>query len=55
MAFIDEFRTRGDISFVGMRNAAMALLPTDKVQLNRLYEDLKRGTDILKDGTYLYF
>ena len=51
--FIDIFRHRGQISFTGMRNVAMSLLPTDKMKLDKLYNDLKRGTGILDDDDHL--
>ena len=51
--FIDIFRQRGQISFTGMRNVAMSLLPTDKMKLDKLYNDLKRGTGILDDDDHL--
>ena len=51
--FIDIFRQRGQISFTGMRNVAMSMLPTDKMKLDKLYNDLKRGTGILDDDDHL--
>ena len=51
--FINIFRQRGQISFTGMRNVAMSLLPTDKMKLDKLYNDLKRGTGILDDDDHL--
>ena len=36
-----------------MREAAMFCLPTDKVRLDQLYNELKRGTDILDDEDHL--
>ena len=36
-----------------MRDAAMFCLPTDKVRLDQLYNELKRGTDILDDEDHL--
>lgn len=51
--FTRQFINRGDISFIGMRNTAMSLLPIDKTELDKLYNDLKRGTDILDDEPHL--
>ena len=51
--FIDIFRQRGQISFTGMRSVAMSMLPTDKMKLDKLYNDLKRGTGILDDDDHL--
>ena len=51
--FIDIFRRNGNISFVGMRNAALALLPTDRTSRNKLYQDLERGKGILDDEDHL--
>ena len=47
--FARSFLLNGDISFLGMRNTALSLLPKDKTVLDRLYNDLKRGTDIIDD------
>ena len=38
--FIDIFKQGGEISFTGMRNAALSLLPHDKAARNKLYEEL---------------
>ena len=51
--FTRQFILRGDISFIGMRNTALSLLPTDKTVLDKLYNDLKRGTGILDDEVHL--
>ena len=51
--FKEQFIRNGDFSFKGMRNAAMSCLPTDKVRLDQLYNELKRGTDILDDEDHL--
>lgn len=51
--FIKEFVRRGNISFLGMRDTAMSLLPTDKTVMDKLYNDLKRGTDIIDDEVHL--
>lgn len=53
MPFIQAFRQRGDLSFQGMRNTALSLLPTDPMERDRLYRDLKRGTGILDDDDHL--
>ena len=36
-----------------MRNTALSLLPNDKMVLDQLYQDLKRGKDILDDEKHL--
>ena len=51
--FIDIFKQGGEISFTGMRNAALSLLPHDKAARNKLYEELERGTGILEDEAQL--
>ena len=51
--FSKQFINRGDISFMGMRSTAISLLSTDKTELDKLYNDLKRGTDILDDEPHL--
>ena len=51
--FTKEFIRRNDISFNGMRNTALSLLPKDKTVLDGLYNDLKRGTDIIDDEIHL--
>ena len=51
--FTKEFIRRNDISFVGMRNTALSLLPKDRTVLDGLYNDLRRGTDIIDDETHL--
>lgn len=51
--FTREFISRKDISFIGMRNTALSLLPDDKMVLDKLYNDLKRGKDILDDEIHL--
>ena len=54
MAFIDTFRARRDISFIGMRKAAMEELSSySKLKLDQLYEDLNRGTEVLDDEDHL--
>lgn len=53
MSFIDIFRSKGNFSFLGMRNAAMSMLPRDKMELDKLYNDLKRGKGILDDDDHL--
>lgn len=49
--FIDIFRRNRNISFVGMRDAALTLLPADRTSRNKLYQDLERGKGILDDET----
>ena len=51
--FVDIFKRRGDISFVGMRETALSLLPSDRTKRNKLYDDLKRGKGILDDDDHL--
>ena len=51
--FTKEFIRRNDISFNGMRNTALSLLPKEKTVLDGLYNDLKRGTDIIDDEIHL--
>lgn len=51
--FREQFIRNGNFSFKGMRDAAMFCLPTDKVRLDQLYNELKRGTDILDDEDHL--
>ena len=53
MPFIDTFIRNGDISFKGMRDAALSLLPADRNERDRLYNDLKRGTGVLDDDAHL--
>lgn len=51
--FVELFRQRGNISFMGMRNVALSMLPSDKMKLDKLYNDLKRGTSVLDDDEHL--
>ena len=51
--FTKEFIRRNDISFNGMRNTALSILPKDKTVCDGLYNDLKRGTDIIDDEMHL--
>ena len=51
--FVDIFKRRGVISFVGMRDTALSLLPTDRTKRNKLYDDLERGKGILDDDDHL--
>lgn len=51
--FINRFRERGNISFLGMRDTAISMLPSDRMVLDKLYNDLKRGTGILDDEVHL--
>ena len=51
--FVRIFNERGNISFVGMRETAMSLLPKDRTQCNKLYYDLNRGKGILDDDDHL--
>lgn len=51
--FVNIFKRKGEISFKGMRDTALSLLPTDRTKLNKLYNDLERGTGILDDEAHL--
>ncbi len=51
--FIRQLIDRGNISFMGMRDTAMSLLPSDRTVLDGLYQDLKRGTDIIDNEQHL--
>lgn len=51
--FTREFISKNNISFIGMRDTALSLLPNDKMVLDKLYQDLKRGKDILDDEIHL--
>lgn len=51
--FAEIFKTRGNISFEGIRNTAKELLPKDNNTRGRLYNDLKRGKEILDDDDHL--
>ena len=51
--FIETFISRGDFSFKGMRNTAIALLPRSRMERDKLYNDLKRGIGILDDDDHL--
>ena len=51
--FTREFIFKNNISFIGMRDTALSLLPNDKMVLDKLYNDLKRGKDILDDEIHL--
>ena len=51
--FVQVFKERGNISFVGMRDTAISLLPTDRTKRNKLYDDLERGKGILDDDDHL--
>lgn len=51
--FVQIFKERGNISFVGMRDTAIALLPIDRTRCKKLYDDLERGKGILDDDDHL--
>lgn len=51
--FIQLFVDRGDISFNGLRNTAIELLPQNKIKRDQLYSDLERGQGILDDDDHL--
>ena len=52
-SFIDIFRRRGVVSFMGMRDTALSLLPSDRTRRNKLYDDLERGKGVLDDEDHL--
>lgn len=51
--FIELFKGRSNISFTGMRDTALALLPQERTKRNKLYQDLERGKGILDDEDHL--
>lgn len=51
--FVRAFEECGDISFKGMRDTAISLLPMDKIVCDKLYKDLERGKGILDDDDHL--
>ena len=51
--FIQLFSQNGNLSFMGMRDVAQALLPKDRVEQDKLYENLDRGKNILDDDDHL--
>lgn len=51
--FIQLFSQNGNLSFMGMRAVAQALLPKDRVEQDKLYENLDRGKNILDDDDHL--
>ena len=51
--FVSKFIEIDDISFLGMRNTALSLLPNDRITLGKLYDDLKRGKGILDDEAHM--
>ena len=51
--FIRRLRLRDRITILGMRDTAISMLPTDRMVLDKLYNDLKRGTGILDDEVHL--
>lgn len=51
--FIRRLRTSGNVTFLGMRDTAISMLPSDRMVLDNLYNDLKRGTAILDDEVHL--
>lgn len=56
--FIDRFKQYGDYSLRGMRKTAISMLPSDRSELNALYEELNRGREVLENedllNMYLY-
>lgn len=54
MTFIQHFLQRADVSFRGMRNTAIEeLKPYNRSVTDRLYDELRRGTQILDDEDHL--
>lgn len=51
--FREHFIHNGNLSFKGMRDTAMSLLPTDRTRLDQLYNELRRGTIIYEDEEHL--
>ena len=51
--FIKKFLEGGNLSFTGMRDTAISLLPPDRNRRNQLYADLERGKGILDDEDHL--
>ena len=51
--FIRRLRLRDRITFLAMRDTAISMLPNDRMVLDKLYNDLKRGTGILDDEVHL--
>ena len=51
--FVQIFKERGNISFVGMRDTAISLLPKYRTRRIKLYDDLERGKGILDDDDHL--
>ena len=52
--FVQIFKKNKNISFVGMRDAAIeALLRIDRTRRKKLYDDLERGKGILDDDDHL--
>lgn len=51
--FIKTFKLKGNVSFKGMRDVAISLLPKDRVKCDKLHDDLNRGTGILDDDDHL--
>lgn len=51
--FIRLFKEKGNLSFIGMREAAESLLPVERVERDKLYHDLDRGKGILDDEAHL--
>ena len=51
--FIRLFKEKGNLSFIGMRDAAESLLPMNRVERDKLYHDLSRGKGILDDDNHL--
>ena len=44
--FIRLFKEKGNLSFIGMREAAESLLPVERIERDKLYHDLDRGKGI---------
>lgn len=51
--FIRLFKEKGNLSFIGMREAAESFIPVERVERDKLYHDLDRGKGILDDEAHL--
>lgn len=52
-SFIDRYQRLGRYTFDGLREVARSLLPDDAARRNQLYQDLRRGKQILDDEDHL--
>ena len=51
--FIEKFMASGKVSFSGMRDTAMSMLPKDKYTCDKIFNELERGKGILDDDNHL--